>query len=240
MSDVTVNVPAGATDMTVRFVFSTPAPTPAGQSVEQRGIDVSRHQGRIDWAKMTSNPLAQFAYIRATMGATRVDDQWLRNWTEAKRVGLPRGAYHYFVISEPGVAQARNFMDTLNGDIGERRPVLDLEPRKLENGQYEQSASKARLGEEVKHWIDAVQSATGKAPIIYTNRWALEWLTDSPAWMGSYDLWVAAYRAARPTNEMLPAPWAARGWAGWQFSCTGKMAGIDAAVDLNIWKQEQG
>src|SRR5262249_10226101 len=58
-----------------------------------QGVDVSAHQGPIDWRTLSAN--ARFAYIKATEGADYVDPRFAFNWREAARVGMPHGAYHY-------------------------------------------------------------------------------------------------------------------------------------------------
>ena len=59
-----------------------------------QGIDVSRWQGEIDWAKV-KDAGTRFAFIKATEGGDHVDPNFKRNWIEAKRHGVPRGAYHF-------------------------------------------------------------------------------------------------------------------------------------------------
>src|SRR3990172_8312556 len=93
------------------------------------GIDVSRHQGRIDWEQVGKAGLALFAYARASMGATGRDERFAENWQGAKGAGLLRGAYHYFISDVDPDAQAKNFMAIVGDDRGELAPVLDVEPR---------------------------------------------------------------------------------------------------------------
>jgi lysozyme len=88
------------------------------------GIDVSHHQDNIDWKAVSSmqasNIKLGFAFIKATEGLGRVDNAFRRNWFNIGQTGIPRGAYHYFIASKSGKAQAENFIETvqlLPGDL---------------------------------------------------------------------------------------------------------------------------
>ena len=62
------------------------------------GIDVSQHNGVIDWDKVKASGKVDFAILRCGFGrehASQVDEQFERNYSECKRVGLPVGVYHY-------------------------------------------------------------------------------------------------------------------------------------------------
>ncbi|HEY0354262.1 MAG TPA: GH25 family lysozyme, partial [Enterovirga sp.] len=54
------------------------------------GIDVSKWQGRIDWASVRDAG-TQFAFIKATEGGDHVDERFMENWHGAKQAGVPRG-----------------------------------------------------------------------------------------------------------------------------------------------------
>src|SRR5262245_15828853 len=60
-----------------------------------QGVDVSWHQGAIDWRTLAADDVA-FAYIKATEGGDHVDERFAFNWREAGAAGLYRGAYHFF------------------------------------------------------------------------------------------------------------------------------------------------
>src|SRR5262245_12494312 len=68
------------------------------------GIDVSHHQGAIDWAQVKASGQT-FAFIKATEGADFRDKRFSENWRQARAEGLVTGAYHYFTFCSPGVAQ---------------------------------------------------------------------------------------------------------------------------------------
>ena len=82
------------------------APDPSDFPVH--GVDVSHHQGRIDWAMVAREPGQRFAYLKATQGRAHVDPEFARNWRGARAAGLKVGAYHYFSFCSGAAAQARN------------------------------------------------------------------------------------------------------------------------------------
>lgn len=80
-----------------------------------RGIDVSHHQGQIDWRRVAADDVA-FAVIKATEGGDHVDDAFDRNLREARAAGLAVGAYHFFTFCRPGADQAKNFISVVPRD----------------------------------------------------------------------------------------------------------------------------
>ena len=62
----------------------------------KEGIDVSHYQGSIDWDEVVNNTPISYAYLKATEGASLVDKTYARNLSEARRVGLSVGSYHFY------------------------------------------------------------------------------------------------------------------------------------------------
>ena len=186
------------------------------------GIDVSHHQDNIDWdavkAMQVKNIRIGFAFIKATEGLGRVDNAFRRNWLNAKQAGIPRGAYHFFISSKSGKAQAENFIETINLEKGDLPPVLDIETA---NG-----ASVEDLQQRVKDWLDIVQQFYKVKPIIYTN---VDFYDNFLAGkFDDYPLWVAHYL-------VQDKPRIQRNWIFWQHNEKGHVNGIDANVDFNVF-----
>ncbi|HMO23601.1 MAG TPA: GH25 family lysozyme, partial [Candidatus Melainabacteria bacterium] len=59
------------------------------------GIDVSRHQGTIDWGRVKAAGV-NYCFIKSTEGSSWKDNKFDFNWAEAKKHGIIRGAYHFF------------------------------------------------------------------------------------------------------------------------------------------------
>ena len=91
-----------------------------------RGIDVSHHQGEIDWHKIKSQNIS-FAYIKATEGGDFKDPQFKKNWDHALEAGLRVGAYHFFRPETDGVLQAENFISSVPEYKNMLPPAIDVE-----------------------------------------------------------------------------------------------------------------
>ncbi len=91
-----------------------------------QGIDVSKFQGKIDWASVRSGG-TRFAFIKATEGGNLVDERFVENWDGAKQAGVSRGAYHFMFWCRPADEQAAWFKRTVPNDPDALPPVLDLE-----------------------------------------------------------------------------------------------------------------
>ena len=186
------------------------------------GIDVSHHNGNIDWEEVKKMQVKDvrlgFTFIKATEGLGRIDNQFRQNWMKAKESGIPRGAYHFFNPSKSGKAQAENFMETVSLTKGDLPPVLDIE---LVNG-----ASLEDLQQRAKDWLQAVEKKYHVKPIIYTYVDFYEnFLGDA---FNDYPLWAAHYL-------VQDKPRIKRNWIFWQHNDFGRVNGIDAAVDFNVF-----
>ena len=106
------------------------------------GIDVSHHNGKIDWAKVKAAGIT-FVYLKATEGATYKDPTYDDNYAQAKAHGIAVGAYHFF---RPGVAtksQVDNFVAAIKKlNPGDLPPVLDAENPVLWEGLSAKTAAR--------------------------------------------------------------------------------------------------
>ncbi|MEP6674604.1 MAG: GH25 family lysozyme [Ferruginibacter sp.] len=191
-------------------------------SFQIHGIDVSRHQHAIDWADVKAMQVKDirmgFSFIKATEGIGRVDDQFRRNWLDAKENGMPRGAYHFFIGSKSGKAQAENFIETVDIAKGDLPPVLDVEQV---NG-----ASKEEVQQRVKDCLVMMEAHYKVKPIIYTY---VEFYDSFLAGaFDDYPLWIAHYL-------VQDKPRIKRKWTFWQHNERGHVNGIDAYVDFNVF-----
>lgn len=187
------------------------------------GIDVSRYQGRIDWAKVTAmeseDIRISFAYIKATEGMLLVDQYFKRNWRESREHGMLRGAYHYFKPRVQGKAQARLFLRTVRHEPGDLPPVLDVE----ESGKLPPEKLRERIGE----WLKTVEEELGVKPVIYTGLNFYE--TYLEGHFEEYSFWIAHYyRSKLRLDRRLK-------WCFWQHSDVGWVNGINHKVDFNVF-----
>ncbi|MDE6092932.1 MAG: hypothetical protein K2G14_07540, partial [Ruminococcus sp.] len=103
----------------------------ATSEVVARGIDVSEHQGVIDWEKVKLSGMVDFAIIRAGYGkeSSQIDKQFERNYSECKRLNIPVGAYWYTyaVTADETKQEASVFLRTLAGKSFEYPVAFDIE-----------------------------------------------------------------------------------------------------------------
>jgi lysozyme len=185
---------------------------------ERFGIDVSNHQGDIDWDRVARDDI-HFAYIKATEGADWVDQRFATNWASAADAGVDRGAYHFFTLCRSGDEQAANFLRTVRPD-GELPPALDLELA----GNCSRRPGEDSVTAEVGAFIEAVEAATGDEIVLYIGddfeaRYPIRNRLDRPLW---HRRW---YR--RPNVEP---------WVVWQFTGMAHVERISGDVDLNVMR----
>jgi lysozyme len=184
------------------------------------GIDVSYYQETIAWPRVRRAGI-RFAFVRVSDGLTFRDSRFVRNWREARDVGILRGAYQFFRPEQDALAQADLMIAALERDPGELPPVIDVE----DSGGQAPMVIAAR----VRVWTDRVRGRLGVEPIVYTGPDFWRTRVDS-ADLTRQPLWLAHYTRECP---QVPAPW--RSWAFWQHSDTGRVPGIKGKVDLNVF-----
>jgi lysozyme len=183
-----------------------------------RGIDVSHHQGAIDWPAVAASGI-EFAFVKVSEGGDYIDPRGSENLLGARAAGLRVGAYHYLRPGS-GEAQADHFVESYSRADGDLPPVLDLEEEAL-------GASAASVA---LVWLRCVEDQLGVRPIVYTFPTFARALSfgDHEA-LAEYPLWIAHW-TLRP-KPSIPAPW--KEWSIWQHSNTGRVPGIRGNVDLN-------
>lgn len=185
-----------------------------------RGIDVSHHQGSIDWEEVAAAGI-RFAYVKATEGRDFRDPRFETNWRAAAAAGIPRGAYHFFTFCSPGREQAEHFLRSVPPTPGALTPVADVEFV----GNCKSYGSLERVRSELRVFLDAVAQRWGTPPILYVTPDSHERVAAGR--FGDHPVWI---RSVLDT----PAADAYGGWLIWQFSETGRVPGIRSNVDLNV------
>lgn len=183
-----------------------------------QGIDVSKDQGTIDWPAVAQAGIT-FAFVKATDGETYVDPNFAANWAGAAAAGLLRGAYHFFRAEDSPQSQVDLFWTTVGG-TGELGLVVDVEKT--------MGVSNATLIANLTQFLDELQKASGRQPLIYT--YPSFWKALGTTAFGAYPLWVAEYEVAAPT---IPSGWSS--WRYWQSSQSGTVPGITGNVDLDVF-----
>lgn len=191
-----------------------------------RGIDVSHHQGVIDWKKIAAQDIS-FAYIKATEGEDFLDEDFKHNWTAAKDAGILPGAYHYFTLCKTGYEQANNFLSRIGTpSTSALPPAVDLEFA----GNCKARPSPQALHKELSVFVNLVEQAWGCRVVLYSD--ADFYKTYLQNKFENNPLWIRdLYRQPSKSNY--------RAWQFWQYANRGKLDGIKDFVDLNVSRGDQ-
>ena len=187
-----------------------------------QGIDVSHHQGGIDWSVLEHSP-AQFAYIKASEGASFRDPRFDENWKAALRASVVPGAYHYFTLCKSGAEQAANFVSAAAWTKAHGLPpAVDLEF----GGNCSRRPPADEFASELGSFLKAVEREWGCVPVLYvTQEFHGQYIAHR---FPSYPIWVRDI-FKRPRLED------GRPWRLWQFANRGRLAGVAAFIDLNVF-----
>lgn len=217
----------------IKLNVSAPSTVAGGEIVD--GIDVSHHQGHVDWTKVRGAGLG-FAYIKATDG-DGTDPEFADNWSGSAAV-LPRGAYHYFhPQSTPDAtrAQADHFVDVVAraGGAADLPPMVDVED--MFGVNTDQAIA------SLEFYLGIVAQGTGMRPIIYTypDFWTTS-MKGSDRFAPGSGLWIASYGrqlghgefATRPRGPAMPHGWS--DFVIWQHAILRGIPGIGTLVDRNM------
>lgn len=203
----------------VRWWF--PHHRPDLRAGERYGVDVSNHQGAIDWEAVAADDV-DFAYLKATEGGDHVDRRFAEGWPRARAAGIEVGAYHFFTLCRPGAEQAANFLATVPDDL-DLPPALDLELP----GNCSARPPADAVRREVRAFVDAVEAATGETVVLYV-------LDD---WEDRYPSLDLGDGVDRPRWHRRIGPLRPGGdWWLWQYTGMAEVDGIDGPVDLNLMR----
>ena len=202
-------------------------------STQILGLDISHYQTVTSWSQIKADPRA-FAFVKSTEGTTYTDPTYAANMTNGTAAGVIMGEYHFaHPETNSASAEASFFVSVAGPHIGACKlpPALDLEDPSGGPSLISTMSSSA-LTAWVQTWMSAVQTATGIAPILYTNGSIASYLNSS---LNTYKLWIAdpdGSSTAPPANIGVWTTWAFK-----QYSFTGTVSGISVAgnVDLDVF-----
>lgn len=187
-----------------------------------KGIDVSKHQGKIDWKKVKSAGI-EFCIIRAGYGKTesQKDERFEENYNGCKENGIPCGVYWYSYATSVELVkeEAKTCLSILAGRELQYPVYFDIE----EKGTF--AKGEATVSEIAKAFCDEVEKAGYWAGIYMSASPAAEYLTETVR--NRYAMWIADYRYKDKAH-----------YAGqhgmWQSGSTGRVNGISGYVDTDI------
>jgi lysozyme len=195
------------------WVWWVPSYRPPLREGETYGIDVSVHQGTVDWPRVARDGIA-FAYVKATEGGDHTDARFAANWTAARDSGIDRGAYHFFTLCRPGVEQARHFLDVVPGDA-ELAPAVDLELA----GNCSSRPGTEDVRRELRAFLATVEAAWHRPVVLYAGE---DWRRRYPV-EEARPLWLRRV-LRRPEGE----------WSLWQVQGRARVDGVRGGVDLDV------
>lgn len=197
--------------------------------MEKTIMDVSRHQGTIDWAKVKASGQIGGVMIRA-MGNSAdgkaskpyIDPQFARNYAECTRLGIPVGVYGYFKAVNKAEADKELSLlkSALTGKTLGLPVAVDVED------EVQKPLGKAALTDLTAYMLSTVES-WGVYALLYTGLWfGSTFLYMGGAALKPYDVWLAAYRKEKPEP----------GWpfGMWQHTSAGTVPGVSTGVDLSV------
>ncbi len=189
------------------------------------GIDVSKHNGRIDWNAVKSSGvdyvIIRCAYRGSSTGALITDPNFHSNIKGATAAGLKVGIYVFSqAINEVEAVKEASLAVSLAQGYNLTYPIfIDTEA----SGGRADKIDKATRTAVVNAFCQTVQNAGYKAGIYASKTW-YEKMLDMGT-LNNYKIWLAQYAAA---------PTYAGKYDMWQYSCKGKISGINGNVDLNL------
>jgi lysozyme len=190
-----------------------------------RGVDVSHYQGTIDWDVLAAQDL-DFAWIKATEGASHTDPQFAASWAAATETSLLVGAYHFMSFESPGADQAAHLAAEVPATPGTLPPVIDLE---FYGSFFEHHPTPDEVHAILDPLVDGIEEHYGAAPILYATEEA-------------YDLYLAGRYPDLPV-WIRSVAWAprlsdGRDWTVWQYSNRDRLPGYDGVepyIDMNVF-----
>ncbi|MCM1065427.1 MAG: glycoside hydrolase family 25 protein [Eubacterium sp.] len=196
--------------------------------VSHKGIDVSRHQGNIDWTQVAQDGV-EFAFIRVAYrgygtGKLEEDSHFDQNVQGAQAAGIKTGVYFYSqAITEEEILEEANLVLQKVAPYQLECPIVfDVELVSGANGRMNNITPEERTALTLL-FCQTIEAA-GYKPMIYHNT-EMGALKIDVAALEDYDKWFASY------SETLYYPYE---YKVWQYTSHGKVAGISSEVDLNI------
>ena len=205
--------------------------------MEKTIMDVSRHQGVIDWAKVKASGRVDGVMIRA-MGnsaegrpsAPYTDPQFARNYAECKRLGIPCGVYGYFkaVNREQADKELALLRKVLTGKTVQLPVAVDIE-----DTYVQAPLDKQTLTDIAAHALGTVER-WGFYAILYTGLYfGRDNLYMTGAALKPYDVWLARYPKDQRQTKPEDKPKTAFAFGMWQYTSTARVPGVSTNVDMS-------
>lgn len=186
--------------------------------MQKKGIDISHHQGDIDFNSLKGN--IDFAMVRTSYGSFYEDKKYKQNIKGLERINVPYGFYHfsYATSVESAKKEAEGFINIIKKYNPTYPIVIDIEwSNRTENVRTDTLIS-------ITDTICSMIEKAGYYAMIYAN---LDYFNNklNDSRLDKYDKWLAEWKS-NPTYK--------KSFGIWQYSSKGQIPGIKGNVDLNI------
>lgn len=198
-----------------------------GQVTSHKGIDVSSHQGDIDW-NLVAQDGVEFAFVRAGFrgygtGKLVEDEKFEDNIKGAKAAGVKVGVYFFSqAVNEEELLEEANLVLEKIAPYELDCPVVFDVEKVSGNGRMNELTVEERTN-LTRLFCETIANA-GYKPMIYHNTEMGALMIDLAA-LEDYDKWYASY------SDQMFYPYE---YKIWQYSDKGTVQGIKTAVDMNI------
>lgn len=201
---------------------------PSSGKYPVRGVDVSHHQGMIDWEVLSQQGI-DFAFIKATEGSSFRGSRFEYNWENARKTHLKVRAYHFYSFESSGVTQAQNFISVVPVEKDMLPPVIDFEFY----GNVEKNPPEMEKALQIlDDIISALEDHYGMRPIIYATPRAYKLYLEGA--YEDYPIWI---------RDVFRKPdWLTRGWTFWQYLNRKVLKGYEGRerfIDMNVFNGTQ-
>ena len=191
------------------------------------GIDVSVHNGDIDWGKIASQHI-DFAIIRAGYGHNNIDSKAVQNILGCKNNHIPFGLYWFsYALNIEMARQEADFICDIADMHNPQYPIFydweyDSDRYATQNHINITNSTRASFA---KTFLERVEER-GYCGILYTN---IDYLNKGFDELRlKYPIWLAQWDVSTPTKQA----------AIWQYSCKGRLEGVSTEVDMNVSKKD--
>lgn len=196
------------------------------QSSGNRGIDVSKYQGNIDWGAVAASGI-NFAIIRvgyrgSSSGALVQDPYFKKNISGATKAGIKVGLYFFTqAVNEAEAVEEASMAMSLASGYKVTYPIF-IDTESASNGRANGLSKSARTA-VVKAFCQTIRNGGYKAGVYASKSWYANQLNASA--LNGYCIWVAQYNSSCTYSGKYDM---------WQYSSKGSVSGIKGNVDMNI------
>lgn len=202
-----------------------PGVTPDREKYPVVGIDVSAHNGPVDFERALRDDSVSFVYLKATEGATFQDRLFVDNYRRARKSGMAVGAYHFFRFDMAGHLQALNFLNAIHGRELDLPVAIDVESW-TNPDDVAPEVVRSRLREMINYL-----EARDYRVMVYTNKRGYDNYFPEGTGAGT-DLWICSLTDIDQEGD---DGFNRQPWVIWQHNHRGSIAGVDGHVDVNTF-----